>query len=331
LRLLARCAWVCMLAWTGCLRWAKRRLRDSGAIVTLTFHRVLDDISYRTTNSLPGTVIRERTFRELVRYLAGWCEPVALADAAPGAPRETVQIAFTFDDGWRDNYTTAFPILTAYGVPVTIFVCPGVLGKTMPFWPEQVAALLRATQFDRDPRQLETAVEWLKRQSPQRREKYLAEIRERGGGYSFPFEGPEDATLSWDEIVEMDKAGICFGSHTNTHQILTTIAANLAREELAHSKAMLERVLDKPCQFFAYPNGDWSPESQQMVRETGFTQGFTTQRGVWTSASDPLAIPRSNVCESNVVGITGRFWPAMFEYTTLWKAWRATSACKDCL
>ena len=323
-RLLARCIWVCLLAWTGCLRWAKRCLRDRGAIVTLTFHRVLDDSCYRTTNSLPGIVIRERTFRELVKYVAAQCEPVALTDATPSLPSGRIRMAFTFDDGWRDNYATAFPIFRAYGVPVTIFVCPGVLGMTTPFWPEQVSTLLHATRPDLDTEQLAKVIEWLKPKTPEQRETYLAELS-GARECSSPIEPQTvDATLSWDEIVEMDKAGVCFGSHTDTHQILTTVPSDLAREELRHSKAILEKELGKPCQVFAYPNGDWSPETRQIVEETGFRRATTTWRGVWTSASDPLTIPRSNVCESNVVGISGRFWPAMFEYTTLWKAWRAT-------
>jgi peptidoglycan/xylan/chitin deacetylase (PgdA/CDA1 family) len=324
LRFLARCMWVGVLAWTGCLRWAERRLRDRGAIVTLTFHRVLEDSSYRATNSLPGIVIRECTFRDLVRYVACRCEPVAFADAVLGTSCGTIRVAFTFDDGWHDNYTTAFPIVRAYRVPITIFVCPGALGKTAPFWPEQALALLRATRLDSGPNQLMEVIESLKRFTPERREQYLAELSERAGSRCSPIElSTVDRTLSWDEIVEMDKAGVCFGSHTDTHQILTTIPATVAQKEVRHSKVALERMLGKPCQVFAYPNGDWSPETRHIVEEMGFVRAVTTQRGVWTSVSDPLAIPRSNVCESNVVGITGRFWPAMFEYTMLWKAWRA--------
>jgi peptidoglycan/xylan/chitin deacetylase (PgdA/CDA1 family) len=42
-------------------------------------------------------------------------------------PARTVSI--TFDDGWRDNYTNAFPIMKKYGVTATIFIVPSVLGS----------------------------------------------------------------------------------------------------------------------------------------------------------------------------------------------------------
>jgi len=326
LRLLARCLWVQALAWSGCLRWAERRLRDSGAIVPLTFHRVLDDDSYLRTNSLPGIVIRESTFRELVKYVVDHCESVAFGDATPGRPCQMIRIAFTFDDGWRDNYTTAFPIVRSFKVPATIFVCPGVLGRTTPFWPEHILALLRATRPNGGVNQFMEVIESLKRRTPEQREQYIAELSARTPN---PIQAsPVDRTLSWDEIVEMDKSGICFGSHTDTHQILTAIPANVAHEEMRHSKAILEQMLGKPCRTFAYPNGNWSPEAQQVVQRVGFTRAVTTQRGIWTSVTDPLAIPRSNVCENNVVGITGRFWPAMFTYNVLWKAWLASRRCR---
>jgi peptidoglycan/xylan/chitin deacetylase (PgdA/CDA1 family) len=326
LRLLARCMWVRILSWSGCLRWAERRLRDSGAIVTLTFHRVLDDASYRTTNSLPGIVIRERTFRELLRYVGDRYEPVVLTDAVPGAPSGAIRIAITFDDGWRDNYTIALPIVSAHRMPITVFVCPAVLGQEMPFWPERAAALLRATRPNAGPDQFTDEIEALKQSTPEKREQYFAALREQARNRHSPVEPSfVDRTLSWGEITEMDKAGVCFGSHTDTHQILTAGPANLAREEVRQSRDVLERTLGKPCQAFAYPNGNWSPETRQIVDEIGFTRAVTTQRGAWTSVSDSLAIPRSNVSESNVVGLTGRFWPAMFQYTALWKAWRATA------
>lgn len=294
--------------------------------MTLSFHRVLDDQSYQKTNSLPGIVIRDRTFQELLQYLGGRYEPVALSDVVPGTTSGKMRVAITFDDGWRDNYTTALPVVKASRMPITIFVCPAVLGQEMPFWPERAMALLRATKPGADPEQLAKEIEALKQVAPEKRERYFADLDEQASERHALVETHSiDRTLSWDEVTEMDKAGVRFGSHTDTHQILTAGSAHLAREEVRLSKEVLELNLAKPCEIFAYPNGNWSPETRQIVEEIGFTRAVTTQRGTWTSASDSLAIPRSNVTESNVVGLTGHFWPAMFRYTALWKAWCATA------
>jgi peptidoglycan/xylan/chitin deacetylase (PgdA/CDA1 family) len=327
-RRVARWLWANLLMTLGCLWWAKRQLRASGAIIPLVLHRVLGEAEYPKTHSLPGILIREGTFRELVAYVVRRCAPVDLRNAEPGKPSSRIRVAFTFDDGWIDNYLIAFPITHAHEIPVIIFLCPGLIDKASPFWPEMAIALIRAIRTTAKEPEVEAAIEDLKRQSTAARTAYLAKLSEellRDTGRSV---GPSsvDRTVSWSAVLEMDRGGVNFGSHTQTHQILPSLPLDAARKEIRESRAAIETALDKPCDIFAYPNGNWSSETRRLLMEEGFRLAFTTERGVWTENCDRLAIPRSNISEDNVVGPRGRFSPTMFEYTTFWKSWRATKA-----
>ena len=325
LRLLARCLWVQFLDWFGYLRRAEKALREQGAILTLTLHRVLDDVSYAETNSLSGIILRERTFQELVRFVTESYDPVDLAQATPGSIASRLRVVVTFDDGWRDNYTTAFPIIRAARLPVTIFVCPALLQQDQPFWPERAIRLLKTSaKKDARPDQFSDEIERLKACTTDERDRFFREIDSANNGQSFDLaRNTVDQTMSWTEILEMNQSGVRFGSHTDTHQILTTISPDAARSELQLSKVALEATLGNACQEFAYPNGNWSAVTRRLVQEAGFARALSTEHGPWIAKSDPLAIPRMNVSEGNVVGLTGRFSPAMFRYTTAWKAWRS--------
>ena len=207
---------------------------------------------------------------------------------------------------------------------MTIFVCPGLVGRNSPFWPEQVVASIRAARPEVREEEVESVIEELKLSTPENRERAIAALPLLSG--RAPGSDDPDRTLTWAEIAEMDKCGVTFGVHTQTHQILTIVPDNLARPEILDSKAHIERALNKPCRLFAYPNGNHSNATRRLLSDAGFSRAFTTDRGAWTTASDPLAIPRMNVSETDVVSPAGRFSAAMFEYTVFWKAARASLA-----
>jgi peptidoglycan/xylan/chitin deacetylase (PgdA/CDA1 family) len=313
--------WLCAAALraTGALWWAERQLRASNAVVVLMFHRVVDDQTFRKTCSLPATLILERTFERLTAYLAKRFTVVPLSNARTAAPKK-LRMAITFDDGWADNRQLALPIAAKHGLPLIVFICPAVPGDTFPFWPERMMAVLRASGEPQLITDAEGTIEALKRRRPAERDRWLVLMEStvtRVEAVS------EDRVLSREEIREMAAAGIQIGSHTQTHSLLTGIDPEAARHEIRASKQAIEDMLGEKCEAFSYPNGDWSPEVRRMVEEAGYRFACTTERGAWTETSDPLTIPRANICEETVKGPWGGFSPALFGYATYWKAWRA--------
>lgn len=335
-RRFAQYLWVRLLYLSGALWWAKRELNRHGAIVVLTFHRVLEDDCFSQTDSLPNIVVRKSTFRRLIRYVSSNFEAVDLHRASPGhpstglpstrLPSTRLRVAFTFDDGWRDNFENALPELKAHGVPATVFLCTGLMNRKTPFWPEQVRGTLyeslRATYGRRAGRLVEALIEGLKYCTAEARASHLDLLLQQTNGTPTEFYD-RDATLSWEQILEMRRQGIAFGSHTHTHQILTSVHIEDAKAESANSKAVIESKLNESCEIFAYPNGNWSPEIRDVIAESGYRLAFTTDRQAWLPNTDRLAIPRSNVQEEDLIGLTGHFSAAMFDYATFWKIWRS--------
>jgi peptidoglycan/xylan/chitin deacetylase (PgdA/CDA1 family) len=237
------------------------------------------------------------------------------------ATHRRAALVFTFDDGWKDTATVAWPIARRYEIPVTVFICPEQMDAVAPFWPERVAAMLRAASEKRSFDDIEIVVEQLKSEKPEGRDYWLATQAAISGS-----RGPAavDCTMSWTDAIQMSIQGVTFGSHTSTHQILTAMPAATVRREVKTSKQAIEQELGVLCKAISYPNGSSSDEIRAIVTEEGYAMGFSTRQAVWSPECDPLAIPRCNIYEDNVVGPFGRFSKSMFEYTSIWKPWRAS-------
>ncbi|MBS1824076.1 MAG: polysaccharide deacetylase family protein [Acidobacteria bacterium] len=316
-------SWRCLLHWLraaglwgiGGLWIAKRQLRRNGSIVVLALHRVLNDAELPRTNSLPGIVMRRETFDRLVAYIADRFRVVRTDDSFSG-DRAHVRVALTFDDGWRDTGENALPVAGSHAVPFTVFVCPGLVGKNSPFWPERVVGMMKRTKGD-----AEAAIAKLKLCRPRDRELAIAELGANTEGEVES--GGCDGTLSWQQLSLMRDRGVSIASHGCNHEILTVLEERGVEEEVQSSKRILEERLNQPCRVFAYPNGNHSPQVRRVLAAAGYERAFTTERGAWSRFSDPLAIPRINVYEGNVTGPNGRFSPLLFEYTVFWRSWRA--------
>ena len=64
--------------------------------------------------------------------------------ARGGARPRRQGIALTFDDGLRNNYTVAYPILARLGTPATFFVCPGLIDGGRWLWNHEARERLRS-------------------------------------------------------------------------------------------------------------------------------------------------------------------------------------------
>lgn len=219
----------------------------------------------------------------------------------------------TFDDGYRDNFDIAYPILRQFSMPATIFLTTGLIGTTDRMWWDEVASLLESTKassisvpdFGLLPlttaRQRSHAREMLRRHlkalsAPERLDQIEA-IRDAVGNGN-PSLSVERVHLSWDEVRAMSQYGMTFGAHTHSHPILTQVALEEAEDEIARSKQTIEDELGKPVRYFAYPNGkrgDFDHLTRELLIQSGFEAAVTLQHGsnaLADSSLDWLALRR---------------------------------------
>ncbi len=139
-------------------------------------------------------------------------------------------IVLTFDDGYEDAYTQAFPILKQHEFSGTFFIIKDYVGRAN--------------------------------------------------------------HLNDEQIAEMKKAGMEFGSHTLTHPDLTKISSEVARSQIFDSKG--EWLV------FCYPAGRFNERAMALVKEAGYLVAVTTKIGIARETSNLFELPRVRIENTDV-------------------------------
>ena len=243
-----------------------------------------------------GKFISPESFEHQLRYLAPRYTILELDDAVTRLQGGTLPknaLAITFDDGYRNFYTHAYPILSRMGIPATMFVATDFVLRKRPLWVDRLEYAIghgEAPLEEKKQRDDRLRNE-LKALSHEDREKRLAQIEHDAGRALTDFE--EDravyAPLSVYEIREMQEAGMSFGAHTRTHPILSRERPEDAHAEIAGSITELQALMPLS-KVFAYPNGqpgDWTEDNERATEAGGCIAALTTIQGVNTK-STPL-------------------------------------------
>ncbi len=323
---MARNAFAHALYYLGILHvWQFFRMRRR--TVVLMYHRVLTPEERRSTASHPALVVDRDTFAAHMALLKRRFRVLTVDELAhhleTRTPLPSSSCVITFDDGWKDNFSNALPVLQEHGLPALIFLPVNYVGSGRLFWQEALThLLLRAIDVSHDSRARYNALKVLLAShgldgvlnfnGPDRRRKVIAivgqqkklprkaieeMVRQLSGalGVAPGRLSAVDGFIDWDQAQYMAQNGISFGAHGVEHLLLTQVDRDDARREIRDSKCALERQLGPTTATFSYPNGYLTPEIAHMVAAEGYQLGFITKRGFVSCHDDPFTIRRLNV------------------------------------
>jgi peptidoglycan/xylan/chitin deacetylase (PgdA/CDA1 family) len=212
--------------------------------------------------------IRPSAFREHLTHMRAenW-ESLSVADYAaqpPGRGAGKRRVLITFDDGYRNFYDRAFPLLKEFGFKATVFVPVDFVGKK-PLW------------FERDEGLTRPMLDHLALSGAER----LTLEHTMASQLSEPL-------MSWSQLSELVASGIDIQSHSAGHAFLPILPAPQLAEDLSRSRRVLEDRLGQPVHAIAYPYGGCNAAVARAAREAGFSTGFILDHG----ARDQLGMMR---------------------------------------
>ena len=223
------------VATLGLFHPAARVLRGGGgAQAILMYHSVSETPeagvpAYFRLNTSP----RQFSLQMDVLADSDW-EVVPLADllapqTAPGHAGQR-RVAITFDDGYEDFLTDAFPVLEKRRFPASVFLPTEYIGE-----------------------------------------------------HTRQFKGKR--CLTWDQVRQLSKAGVHFGSHTATHPQLYSLSDMHRHEEVRQSKVEIEDRLGVAVDAFSYPfafpqhDARFRARLRAMLEDCGYAYGVSTILG----------------------------------------------------
>jgi peptidoglycan/xylan/chitin deacetylase (PgdA/CDA1 family) len=187
-------------------------------------------------------------------------------------------LVVTLDDGHAGNFKLE-PLLKQLNVPITIFLCSGIVESASRFWFKHVGSEVEALKHQGDAERL-TRLQRL--------------------GFDQTVEGAEGDALSKHEIEQLSSL-VDFQSHTVSHPVLPYCSSEKARDEIFRSKQDLEREYGFVIYALSYPNGDYSDREIVLARGAGYRCALTADVGFNSGRTDPFRLKRIGIDDTDGV------------------------------
>ncbi len=285
------------------------------AYAIIVYHRVVsDDDPRRSLNQAVKIKISE--FTQQMDYLRDACVPVPLEwmvgrlarDVAP----DKFYVSVTFDDGYADNLTHAFPVLASRQIPATIFITTGFIEGSIPepWWDdlEERVSQRQGTHFIEltdgkgcaydlsdltEKAALLTDVARTITSAPELLPDILSRIDDQLPAESIS--AGRGRFLSWEQLAQWRRDElVAVAPHTVTHPFMVESNRKYFSEAVASRTALRER-LGGCLNMFAYPyglDGAYSKTATDFLRESGFDAAFTVAFRYPHKDNNLLTLPR---------------------------------------
>lgn len=302
----------------------KRVQRDR--LVVINYHRIKPAGAFSTPFDDevfgPNVRVLESQLRWLKDNVNLLDEHQAIEWVRGGRRPRALSALITFDDGYRDNFTEAFPVLKRLGIPAIMFIPTSIIESRKVGWWDVISYLLKQTskrQITYDGQthdvvtdRLETATHFHRKMKKemmdpdQRIIEKLAEVCE----VDLPGDAVQDDNLmTWAQIRALADAGISIGSHTHNHRILGLLDRAEQTEELQTSKAIIEERVGQPVRSLAYPVGGkvhFNAVTKSVAGVCGYDAAYSFYSGFnrWGD-SDIMDVRRTALAYEDVSMLAG--------------------------
>lgn len=275
-------------------------------IAILMYHKVSN-----INNDYNNINVSMKNFREQMMYLKKHYKIKTFEDNN----NSENSIIITFDDGFDDMYYNAFPILKELSIPATVFVSTDEMESDRELWqndlirllltgtdyPEKLCVKTKLLTYNLKTQNIYERIEAYrviryillhleKKERDEQIEKIIKWSGMKKSGRK------EYQTLTGKMCKELSDSGlITIGAHTMSHPSLSKLSSEEQEKEIFTSKKILEEIINKEVNLFAYPFGnkpDYDKRTMQLLKEMKFKKAVTTISGITNMSCNNFELPR---------------------------------------
>ena len=281
--------------------WLRGR-GTGGAGVILRFERVRPRQPARF-QPLQSREITPKFLDRTIRALKRWKFDIVSIDEAcrrAALPRPARRfVCLTFDGGYKDLITSAYPVLSRHAVPFTAYLptaFPDGLGEAWWLALEQVIARENRISLVIDRKELHFNIRqnpekyqlyeflqgWMRSLAPPDLSSAIKDLCER---YSVDLAGlSREASIDWEDLAKLAAdPHVTIGSATVNYPVLSNLKDGDALREITMGRAVAQAALHRDVRHFAYPFGDRSSFRRQhvaMAAEVGLISAASAISGM---------------------------------------------------
>ena len=205
----------------------------------------------------------------------------------------------TFDDGYIDNYSVAYPILKKHNTPAAFYIATDYLDEPHVPWWDEIAWLVRHSKVNSIQlstwdkaidisvgtivEKVRSVLRVIKQEQTRTMADKITELENICQCNMPDVIRNTPLFISWQQAKEMADNGMHIGSHTLSHTILSHLSTEEQATEIIKSKIKIEACLNKEVTSIAYPVGGQSAfteKTQQLAKEADYKLAFSFIPGV---------------------------------------------------
>ena len=260
--------------------------------VCLMYHGIVPD-NYPIESWL---LVKEMQFKRQMDYLKKYWEVINIDSYIMGEFQTLKPKAIvTFDDGYQNNYTIAYPILKKLNIPATIYIVTDFIDRNELLWFDKVIYTIQRNaltsidlsghfnglgkyHFSKDRKErwqgIEVLLTDIKKFGTTKVEEVAQTIFE--SVYPDTFHMSFFMPLTKQQVIEMAQSSIVeIGVHTAHHEILTDLTIAQAEMTISRSIEVVNEIIGKDPTHFCYPNGCYSERILALMQQFNFASAVT--------------------------------------------------------